>query len=84
MPLSPIARRLEAAKAAAPFVHAKLNAIDAKLTRAVVEPAPERTSVVVEFVVPSVIDDARDSSPSLKNARGVHHGKGCIQVADNL
>jgi hypothetical protein len=32
-PQSPISRRLEAGKAAAPFVHAKLNAIDAKLAQ---------------------------------------------------
>jgi hypothetical protein len=50
---SPIARRLEAAKAAAPFLHPKLNAVDAKLSPAAAEPSPERTSVVVEFVVPS-------------------------------
>jgi hypothetical protein len=40
-PQSPIARRLEAAKAAAPFVHAKLSVIEAKLSPAA-EPSPER------------------------------------------
>jgi hypothetical protein len=51
-PQSPIARRLEAAKAAAPFLHAKLTAVEAKLSPVVAEPLPERPSVRVEFVVP--------------------------------
>src|SRR5262245_2330349 len=34
-PHSPMARRLEAAKAAAPFLHPKLSAIDAKLSSVV-------------------------------------------------
>jgi hypothetical protein len=48
-PQSPIVRRLEAAKAAAPFLHAKLCAVEPKLSPAVAEPPPEKTSVVVEF-----------------------------------
>jgi hypothetical protein len=49
-PQSPIVRRLEAAKAAAPFVHAKLSAIEPSLP--ITEPSPERPSILVEFVVP--------------------------------
>jgi hypothetical protein len=52
-PQSPIARRLEAAKAAAPFLRAKLNAVDAKLSPAVAEPSPEESSNLVEFVMPN-------------------------------
>jgi hypothetical protein len=40
------------AMAAAPYLHSKLSAIEAKLSPAVAEPSPERTSVVVKFVVP--------------------------------
>jgi hypothetical protein len=46
-------RRDAMAMAAAPYLHPKLSAIEAKLSPAAVEPSPERTSVVVEFVVPS-------------------------------
>jgi hypothetical protein len=52
-PQSPIARRLEAAKAAAPFLHARLCAVEPTLAPAAAEPSPERTSITVEFVVPS-------------------------------
>ena len=41
-PPSPIARRLEAAKAAAPFLHARLCAVEPKLSQAVAEPSPEK------------------------------------------
>jgi Family of unknown function (DUF5681) len=51
-PQSPIARRLEAARAAAPFLHPKLCAVEPKPSPAAPEPSPERTAVVVEFVVP--------------------------------
>jgi hypothetical protein len=40
------------AMAAAPYLHLKLSSIEAKLSPAVAEPSPERTSVVVKFVVP--------------------------------
>jgi hypothetical protein len=46
-------RRDAMAMAAAPYLHPKLSAIEAKLSPAAVEPSPERTSVVVEFVVPN-------------------------------
>jgi hypothetical protein len=49
---SPIARRLEAAKVAAPFLHPRLCAVEAKLSSTAAEPSPEKTSVTVEFVVP--------------------------------
>ena len=45
-------RREAMAMAAAPYLHSKLSAIEAKLSPAVAEPSPERTSVVVKFVVP--------------------------------
>jgi hypothetical protein len=45
-------RRDAMAMAAAPYLHARLSAIDAKLSPAGAEPSPEKTSVVVEFVVP--------------------------------
>jgi hypothetical protein len=48
---APLPRRIEAAKAAAPFLHPKLTAIDAKLSPTTSEPAPEK--LLVEFVVPS-------------------------------
>jgi hypothetical protein len=51
-PHAQAARRLEAAKAAAPFLHPKLTTIDAKFSPAAAEPSPERPVVVVEFVVP--------------------------------
>jgi hypothetical protein len=49
-PHSPMARRLEAAKAAAPFLHPKLSVIDAKLSQ---EPSPENGTITVESVLPS-------------------------------
>jgi hypothetical protein len=45
-------RRDAMAMAAAPYLHPRLSTIDATLNPAVVEPSPERTAVVVEFVVP--------------------------------
>jgi hypothetical protein len=45
-------RRDAMAMAAAPYLHARLSTIDAKLSPVVAEPLPETTSVVVEFVVP--------------------------------
>jgi hypothetical protein len=45
-------RRDAMAMAAAPYLHARLSAIDAKLSPAAAEPSPERTSVTVEFIVP--------------------------------
>jgi hypothetical protein len=50
---SPMARRLEAAKAAAPFLHPKLSAIDAKLSSVAGDPSPESDTIRIEFVVPS-------------------------------
>ena len=47
-------RRDAMAMAAAPYLHARLSTIDAKLRPAVTEPSPETTSVRVEFVVPGV------------------------------
>jgi hypothetical protein len=52
-PHSPMARRLEAAKAAAPFLHPKLTAIDAKLGSVAGNPSPEIDGIRIEFVVPS-------------------------------
>jgi hypothetical protein len=52
-PRSPIARRLEAAKAAAPFLHPKLSAIDAKLSSVAGDPSPEIDAIRIEFVLPS-------------------------------
>jgi hypothetical protein len=49
-PHSPMARRLEAAKAAAPFLHPKLSAIDAKLSQ---EPPAENGTIQIEFVLPT-------------------------------
>jgi hypothetical protein len=46
-------RRDAMAMAAAPYLHPKVTAIDAKLCPVVSEPSPERpTSVQVTFVVP--------------------------------
>src|SRR6516165_2948155 len=45
-PHSPIARRLEAAKAAAPFLHPKLSAIDAKLSSVEGNPSPETDTIL--------------------------------------
>jgi hypothetical protein len=52
-PHSPIARRLEAAKAAAPFLHPKLSAIDAKLSSVAENPSAETDTIRIEFVLPS-------------------------------
>jgi hypothetical protein len=46
-------RRDAMATAAASYLHPKLSTIDAKLSPAAPEPSPERTSVTVEFIVPS-------------------------------
>jgi hypothetical protein len=50
-PRAPTARRIEAAKAAAPFVHAKLSAIDATLSPAASERSPQK--LLLEFVLPT-------------------------------
>jgi Family of unknown function (DUF5681) len=50
---SPMARRLEAAKAAAPFLHPKLSAIDAKLSSVAGDPSAEIDKIRIEFVLPS-------------------------------
>src|SRR5262245_60946073 len=52
-PHSPIARRLEAARAAAPFLHPKLSAIDAKLSSVAGDPSTESDTIRIEFVLPS-------------------------------
>jgi hypothetical protein len=46
-------RRDAMAMAAAPYLHARLSTIDATFSPAVAEPSPEKSSIVVEFVVPS-------------------------------
>jgi hypothetical protein len=46
-------RRDAIATAAAPYLHARLSPIDGTLSPAGAEPSPEKTSVVVEFVVPN-------------------------------
>jgi hypothetical protein len=45
-------RRDGMAVAAAPFLHAKLSAIDAKLSPAAEEPLPEGPAITVRFVLP--------------------------------
>jgi hypothetical protein len=50
-PRVPIARRLEAAKASAPFLHPKLSAVEAMLTSTASEASPEK--FIVEFVLPT-------------------------------
>jgi hypothetical protein len=52
-------RRDAMAMADAPYLHARLSTIDAKLSTAIAEPAPKPTSVVVQFVVPGA-GHARD------------------------
>ena len=59
-PHSPMARRLEAAKAAAPFLHPKLSAIDAKLSQ---EPPAENGTIQIEFVLPTKSDTRDDGVP---------------------
>jgi hypothetical protein len=49
-PHSPIARRLEAAKAVAPFLHPRLNAIDAKLDLVGSDQGPIRLKNIAEPV----------------------------------
>jgi hypothetical protein len=53
-PHAPTARRLEAAKAAAPFVHPRLNSIDHKVTG---EGGAETSAIQVTFVRPPKYDD---------------------------
>jgi len=48
-----MACRLQAAKAAAPFLHSKLSAIDAKLSSFAGNPSSETDTIRVEFVLPS-------------------------------
>jgi hypothetical protein len=55
-------RRDAMAMAAAPYLHPKLSAIDAKLTSIAANPSPETDTFRVEFVLPSK-DHARDDSP---------------------
>jgi hypothetical protein len=50
-------RRDAMAIAAAPFLHSKLSAIDAKLDPASADLPAEKTSVIVRFVVPGRDDD---------------------------
>jgi hypothetical protein len=50
-------RRDAMAMAAAPYLHSKLTAIDAKLSFAAAEPGPERPAVTVTFVMPERDDD---------------------------
>jgi len=50
-------RRDAMAMAAAPYLHSRLTAIDAKLSPAI--PAPSREKLVIEFVIPSR-DHARE------------------------
>jgi hypothetical protein len=46
-------RRDAMAMAAAPYVHPRVNGIDATVSPAAPEPSPERRSIRVEFVVPN-------------------------------
>jgi hypothetical protein len=55
-PAADHSRRGAMAMAAAPYLHPKVNAIDAK-SPAVEEASPERTSVEVRFVVPGSTRD---------------------------
>jgi hypothetical protein len=50
-------RRDAMAMAAAPYLHSKLSAIDAKLSPVAAEPGPERPAVTVTFVMPEREDD---------------------------
>jgi hypothetical protein len=59
-PHSPMARRLEAAKAAAPFLHPKLTAIDAKLNSVAGDSSSEIDTIQIRFVLPSE-SDTRDN-----------------------
>jgi hypothetical protein len=53
-------RRDAMAMAAAPYLHARLTAIDPKLSPAVAEASPEQTSIRVEFVMPSHTRDDQE------------------------
>jgi hypothetical protein len=53
-------RRDAMAMAAAPYLHPRLSAVDAKLSPTAADPSPEK--LVVEFVLPSE-DHAPDNSP---------------------
>jgi hypothetical protein len=55
--LSVAKRRDVMAMAAAPYLHSKLTAIDAKLSPAAAEPGPERPAVTVRFVMPERHED---------------------------
>jgi len=46
-------RRDAMAMAAAPFLHPKLSAIDAKLSSVAGDPSPESDTIRIEFVLPS-------------------------------
>src|SRR5262245_36520550 len=46
-------RRDAMAMAAAPFLHRKLSAIDAKLSSVAGDPSPESDTIRIEFVLPS-------------------------------
>jgi hypothetical protein len=50
-------RRDAMAMAAAPYLHSKLTATDAKLSPAAAEPGPERPAVTVTFVMPERDED---------------------------
>jgi hypothetical protein len=50
-------RRDAMAMAAAPYLHSKLSAIDAKLSPAAAEPEPERPAITVTFVMPERDED---------------------------
>jgi predicted pyridoxine 5'-phosphate oxidase superfamily flavin-nucleotide-binding protein len=52
-------RRDAMAMAAAPYLHPKLSAIDAKLSSAAEEPLPERPAINIRFVLPDR-DQSRD------------------------
>jgi hypothetical protein len=50
-------RRDAMAMAAAPYLHSKLTATDAKLSSAAAEAGPKRPAVTVSFVMPERGDD---------------------------
>jgi hypothetical protein len=53
-------RRDAMAMAAAPYLHARLTPIDPKLSPAAAEAPPEKTSISVEFVMPSHTRDDQE------------------------
>jgi hypothetical protein len=53
-------RRDAMAMAAAPYLHPRRTAIDAKLSPAAAEAPPEETSIRVEFVMPSHTRDDQE------------------------